>query len=492
MVLFLFMPFVSEGETHVISGYFMWREAGLNWENDMPRYPWLGDLDSQGRHLGYEQDDPYYIGKTLQWGQAHGVRVFAPVWRGKRDNWDSFMRTKLEVFRSVIQGSEYQSMQWCVFLGNVVANNTPPQLLDFGPPGSPTTVYNNFVDSLTTGLNMFGWLNDNKYLKIGGKPVVVVFRSRDFTGNFQGAVDEVRAYHSGNIYLIGMSGQWHKFFADTGQEGVDRVRAFDAVTAWSATAGSPSSPKDLQTVVNFIEPRLNDWKNNVTQLTTVGTGAPVDFGPTITCQYDKSIITGNDGPTRWARTQNDFESMVQMAKDNLDPNGIGGTGDTFVWLQTFNEWPEGTPCEPTELGLDYPFSHPEYQDGYGFEFLETLRDILHPNLKRNPREAILIAPQNAIEGTSTRPVFRWDEVDSNPAVNYYQLRIKRATNGAIVFDQNVGNVTTTVLPVGVLATNTEYTWEIRVHNTWSNPWSDWSREWSFKTGGKCAFFNCQP
>lgn len=469
--------------THIIAGYFMWRRPSSSWEADMRRFPYLGDRDGDGNHLGYDQADPVHIERHLSWGQAHGMRVFAPIWRGRFDgNWDVGMGRNIDILRPIVGLSRFSIMKWCLFLGNPVPGNQPPAKLDFGLPGAPTAVYTNFVETLTTGLRVRGWLEDPSYLHLGGKPAVVLFRGKDFTGDYQGAIDAVRAFHGDDIYLIGMTGTWHREFSSLDAAATDRIRAFDAATAWSVTAGSPEDPKDLAAVADFVAPNLLSWRDGVIELTVRGTARKVDFIPSITCQYDKSKKTGNDSPTRWARDREDFRRLVRAAADSLDPIGIAGTGDRAVWVQTFNEWPEGTACEPSELAADYPTTDPDYRNHYGFEFLEILRDELQPFLVRAPREPLLIEPTDGAVLQTIRPTLRWDHVKANPPVDDYRLRIERLGTGQILFEQSVGDVDRFRLPSGILQAGQNYRWQTRAHNEKGQGWSEWSSRWTFSVG----------
>ena len=457
----------------------------------MRRFPLQGTVDAQGRHLGYKQDDPAKIRQTLLWAQAHGIRVLAPIWRGKAiSRWDASLRRKIETFREVIAEPQYQNMRWCVFLGNFHFNRengklVPPKVLSFGRPGSPTTPYRNFVDSLTTKLRRLGWLDDPGYLRLNGKPVVVIFRGMHFRGNYQQAIDEVRDFHDGQIYLIGMSAKWHQRYQDMTAADTDRVRAFDAVTAWSATAGTPKDHRDLKALAAWLAPRVASWRENVPKLVVRGTtDTRVVMAPTITAQYDKSKIKGTDIATRFTRSKEDFRALVRVAKENLDPAGVVPTGDKLVWLQTFNEWPEGTSCEPTELGEGYPYRDPEYQDNYGFEFLEVLRQELFPGLKRSPREAILISPQDGATVDPTTPTFRWDRVEANPPVTHYRLKIN-TSDGDVVSNQKLKRAElekeSTYTLEEELQPGIEYRWQVQVINSWKAPQSDWSPERTFRT-----------
>lgn len=463
-------------ETHVIAGYFMWREANDTWQRDMRRFPYLGTVDERGNHVGYDQDHPWNVEKHLAWGQAHGVRVFAPIWRGRYDGgWDDPRALDIDVLRRVIDGRRFHNMRWCLFLGNVVPGNQPPLDVDFGPRGEPTAAYDNFVDSLTTGLAARGWLDDRRYFTVDGKPVVFVFRSKDFVGDYAGAVERVRRFHDGKIFLVGMSGHWHRHFADLPDEDVARILPFDAVTAWSATAGTPPEPGDLAAVADWLRPRLVSWRDGVAALERDGDGPRIGFVPTVTCQYDKSKIMGSERTRRWARSRDDFHALVEVARECLDPRGIGESGDRMVWVQTFNEWPESTACEPTELGPSYPAVHPAYQDAYGFDFLEVLRDLFHPHLQRTPREALLVTPADGAVVHTTQPELAWDEVRANPPVEAYRLRIERARDGTLVVEEDLPpDQRTFVPPFGTLAPRSEYTWQVRVRNGWRLGWGEWS------------------
>ncbi len=457
----------------------------------MRRFPLQGIVDAQGRHLGYKQNDPAKIRTTLLWAQAHGIRVLAPIWRGKAiNNWDSNLRGRIEIFRQVIAEPQFHNMKWCVFLGNFHFNRSggklvPPRHLAFGRPGRPTDPYRNFVESLTTKLSRLGWLNDHRYFRLDDKPAVVVFRGMHFRGDYQQAIDDVREFHDRKIYLIGMSAKWHKFYDKMRAADIDRIRAFDAVTAWSATAGTPKSNRNLKALADWLAPRVASWREHVPGLVVRGTAdTKVVMAPTITAQYDKFKIKHNDDATRIVRDKEDFRALVRVAKDNLDPNGVAPTGDKLVWLQTFNEWPEGTTCEPTELGEGYPYSDPEYRHNYGFEFLEVLRQELFPNLKRSPREAILVSPKDGATVNTTTPTFRWDRVDANPPVTHYRLRI-RTRSGAVVSNQRLARnemaEESTYTLDQELRHGTTYRWQVQVINDWRSPESDWSIERTFRT-----------
>ncbi len=481
--------------THVIAGYFMWSKRGVkDWQNKSLRFPLLGDVDDQGRHVGYKQADPDNIRQTLLQAQAHGIRVMAPIWRGKAvSGWDRTQRRRIEVFREVIAEPEFHNMRWCVFLGNFHFNRqdgrlVPPRRLSFGRT-SPTLPYRNFVDSLTTKQDRLGWFDDPSYFRLAGKPAVVIFRGMHFDGIYQQAIDEVRAFHDQKIYLIGMSALWHTPYEQLDSQQIDRIRAFDATTAWSATAGTPSEPKDLQSLADWLAPRVASWRQNVPDLVVRGTAdTRVVMAPTITAQYDKSKIKDNPkghGAIRYARSREDFRAVVRVASDNLDPVGVAPDGDKLVWLQTFNEWPEGTTCEPTELGEGYPYSHPEYQYRYGYEFLEVLRQELSPGLKRHPREAIPISPADGATVDTLTPTFRWDRVDANPPVTHYRLKIT-ADDGTVVVDEVLDKdappAESTYTLDQELEPATEYRWQVRVINSWSHPTSDWSPERTFFVG----------
>lgn len=98
---------------------------------------------------------------------------------------------------------------------------------------------------------------------------------------------------------------------------------------------------------------------------------------------------------------------------------------------------------------------------------------------RNPRDAILISPTYDQTVSNTTPTFRWDTVDAYPAVTSYRLKIFRTGNGVVVFEQDLGKVTSYTLPWGRLSRGVQYTWQVRVQNSWSNPWSQWSLERKF-------------
>ncbi|MEM1443846.1 MAG: glycoside hydrolase family 99-like domain-containing protein [Verrucomicrobiota bacterium] len=167
-----------------------------------------------------------------------------------------------------------------------------------------------------------------QYLKIDGKPVVYLYLSRCFSGNYAGAlqlVREVVARYDFEIYLVGDEVYW-------GEPDEARIATMDAITSYNMHG--PPEFAALQDWAPFLERSEEVYDSYRRTAKRLGVG----FVPGVMPGFDSRDSGGNHYPI--PRTI--FPQFRELAIRQLDPRL-----KTIV-ITSFNEWHEGTQLEPFE------------------------------------------------------------------------------------------------------------------------------------------------
>lgn len=331
------------GRPTIIAGWFPWddREDAARWEDRMDRFPLLGRVDGEGRHVGYDQTDPDTIAAELHWMQAAGVGAVGSIVRGWPD--DSMWERATGPGDVMASRPELAGMRWCYYLGNITRRRNT----DF----NDAEVRQNFEGAFERAAEQY---QHPHYLHQDGRPVILVHFTWTYSGPWRAALERVRDL--GNPYVIGASCRYHLDPHDAGLR--EHVEAFDAVTSWSALSGSDrAASPDLEDVAAWLRPQLAAWRDYVEGEVGVG------FVPTISGQYDATGLGRSERAVRYATRREGFVAMARAAAQHLgSPN--------LVWLQTGNEWAEGSAWSPTEDRRGG-----EYRDRYGFDALRALAEV---------------------------------------------------------------------------------------------------------------------
>ena len=215
---------------------------------------------------------------------------------------------------------------------------------------------------------------DPNYLKIGGRPVLIVYLTRAlFRGDGEQCFKVLREEFP-EVYLIGdeVFGPGYK---------PERAALFDAVTAYDVY-GQSAKPKGSNR--KAVEALARNYRDAREAAKSAGKG----FVPVVAPGYnDTRVRPGNEPAPRYfaeepGSQQGDvFRAMIaDAALPNLDP----ATGNMML-VTSFNEWYEDTQIEATTgkagaTSKDNSDSGREvtrgmtYQD-YGCFYLDTLREM---------------------------------------------------------------------------------------------------------------------
>ena len=320
--------------------------------------------DAQPPALGaYNSRDPNVIATHIDQSHLGNISMWSMSWWGPNSYEDVTIRNHILTHPRASEMSYTIHYETSGRLGSSAAPN-----------------YARFqTDMRYLGQNI---LNDPNYMRINGRPVIVLYLSRDYFRSQPGwdALASMRTMMQTEFgydpYVIG-----DHFFGDLapGSQYLDAVTAFDVYG--QAFGGRPTNIASLN--------RLEGIYNTVQKLSNA-LGA--DFVPGLAPGYnDTAVRNGNApsprylvnagyGPTTQGSTMSEMLDRVVLPHLDADANDL-------ILVNSFNEWHEDTQIEPTIVapatnaddtptGRDFTAGY-EYE-GYGNLYLDILRQKTAP------------------------------------------------------------------------------------------------------------------
>lgn len=336
-------------------------------------YPWYysghwATYDYLGRHLPeplepllgeYVSDDPKVIASHLQWAAQYGIDFFIVSWSQRDSFADQTARKYLlpAIALSPVKQAPY---------------------VEFVAYGQRDLGNAEFRQRLADDLQFVGehYLTHPSALRIGDRPVLFFYASRILTGDVVGWMRDVRRLFAAmnlNPLIVADEAFWH-------EPDVDRLRAYDGITAYNAydwpRTGNAGWAGD-SAFLSDVEGLFSRWQ-------AAASAAGAAFVPNAMPGYnDRGVRLEQDHYVIPRRFQPDglitglFERSLDLAKRFTDP------ALRMVTITTFNEWHEWTAIEPTRRAsrhLPPPRSASYTQgfphDDFGFAYLEQVRDRL--------------------------------------------------------------------------------------------------------------------
>jgi hypothetical protein len=337
---------------------------------------WYGWYGSNGRHwldgfvrdrlatpqaplLGrYDSRDPATLAAQLGWAQRYGIDFLISSWWGPGSYEDVSTRDHL------LASPALGRTKVAVLYESLALLPRSGGLIDFDVPGVADKLLAD-VDYLARTV-----FPNPGYERIDGRPVIYLYVSRIWRGNYAAAIATLRATirqrYGYDPYLVGDEVDWD------GTPTPDRIRLFDAITAYTMYSGrqTPGWPDDTGFLagvrdryarfkavadsygVHFIPNALPGFDDRGVRLAVDHYVLPHELGPGLTGSY-----------TLFAR-------FLDLDADFLDP------ARPTLTVTSFNEWHEDTQIEPTAAAAasslpvlytqGYPFA------AYGTRLLATL------------------------------------------------------------------------------------------------------------------------
>ncbi|MEO0166873.1 MAG: glycoside hydrolase family 99-like domain-containing protein [candidate division WOR-3 bacterium] len=340
--------------------YYPWYDYNRHWQEGYLRKkllifqpPLLGEYSSRSTTL---------IQNHLNWSLTNGIDFWVVSWWGP-NSWEN--TTILNYIAPQLNGS---NLKYCLFYETTGRLGDPP--INFDNP----TIFNTFISDFVYIAQHY--FNQPNYLFWNGRPVVFIYLTRTFTGNYAGAIDSVRTLLQNqgyNVFLVGDEVYW-------GTPNQARIACFDAITSYnmhgpSQYAGYPANTNFLKNV----SAKFNEYKNIANSLGVrfISNAMPGFNDRGVRLQANHYAIP-NQYKQTWDHTTTFRRSLI-TSKIHLD-NQIG----RWLVITSWNEWHEDTQIEPTILtdtcsrdtsstGIAYTQGY--VYKGYEFDLLNTLNYI---------------------------------------------------------------------------------------------------------------------
>jgi hypothetical protein len=231
------------------------------------------------------------------------------------------------------------------------------------------------------GQNVF---NDPHYMRVDGRPVVVLYLSRVYFRDQAGwdALASVRTMMQAEFgydpYIVG-----DHFFGDLapGAQYLDAVTAFDVYG--QAFGGRPTDVT-----------RLNRLEDVYDIVQTLADNAGADFIPGLSPGFNDTAVRDGHAPSpRYlidaAYGPSTQGSTMREMLDRVVLPHLDADVDNLIMVNSFNEWHEDTQIEPTivspatntdDTPTGHDFTASYYYEGYGNLYLDILREKTLPDI----------------------------------------------------------------------------------------------------------------
>ena len=312
-------------EDNILIGayYYLWYSETRHWNEGYKGSPVLGNYSSR---------DEQTINTHIDWATGHGIDFFIMSWWGP-NSWED-----LTLKNHFLKASLVSDIRFCIFYetrGRLEVSALDKVNLD--NQANRERLVQDFKYLENT------YFDNPRYLRIKGRPVVVIYLARIFVGDVENAISELRSQLNENVYLIGDVVYWQN--PDTPEQRT-LIKQFDAVTSYNMHASVENIDE------NFGEKFSEKYAEWLRVAKEVGGG----FVPGLMPGFDDTAVRPEAGHPVIARNPQRFENFCDevLKHLNLELNA--------VFITSFNEWHEYTQIEPSE--------------NYGTTYLEIVRDKL--------------------------------------------------------------------------------------------------------------------
>jgi glycoprotein endo-alpha-1,2-mannosidase len=341
-----------------------WREGYINGFLKPPQLPALGEYDSSNLET---------IEQQIAWSSQYGINFWAVSWWPGHPELDKILREK------TLRAKNISDLKFCIFYETAGLGLVEDRIVF--TPDKTQKMIDDFKYLART------YFNHPSYLKVRGKPVVILYLTRTFSGNYPEAISLLRKNLKEmgfDLYLIADEIFWYVMrsvpLPPSTQPNLHRIKLFDAVTAYNMYDWA--KPKQMgygrdSTFLQEVHDLYLEYRSAL--------GREVPLIPTIIPGYnDRGVRLSEKHPViprqfapdeaEGSFFQNALERTVLPFVDPENP---------MVLITSFNEWNEGTQIEPTVESAptrkdrspsqtDYTQRFP-YQ-GYGQKYLSILQN----------------------------------------------------------------------------------------------------------------------
>jgi hypothetical protein len=323
-----------------------------------PLTPLLGET--------YWASDPSVVYQQIEWAVEYGVDAFSIEWTTPRGIGccGSMEDTLDDVF---LVSPNIQKIRWVIFYDFVLRLMQTPDLdidmsqnINFDQPD----VYETFVSDFVHFAKKY--FDHPQYLTIDGRPVIYIWASNSYKGDFASAVQEARervADLGFDVFIVGDE-------VCVGCFNPDHASLFDGSSTFTFLIPGINfqSWADVGDATEAVDYAFQWWRNRIEGLKVVGREEFVNFQPAWAPQFDNRLFVHQNGIYVPAMSKAQVFAMATVAQKHAQP--VGSRQQKLIWLNTWNNWAETTTVEPTaNLGPKYPVGN------YQFDMLEVVQEV---------------------------------------------------------------------------------------------------------------------
>ncbi|MGE5481605.1 MAG: glycoside hydrolase family 99-like domain-containing protein [Bacteroidota bacterium] len=294
--------------------YYSWYGPYSHWDEGYTHTPLLGLYDSR---------DCAVARQHVLWAKSAGIDFFAVSW------WGPGKREELALREGLLPELQEAGMRFCILYetwGRIPPQNVGGrQRINVDQP----EVLNRFTSDLSYLAETY--FGSPSYLRIDGKPVVILYLTRTLTGDVESAIRTVRAAVNKlgyDLYLIGDEVYW----AEPKGDSLVRACAFDAVTSYNMH--SASIPSDCQEFLARTTLQYDKWIQIARQ-------HDFCFVPATMPGFNDSAVRPSAAHPVIARSVEFVRSYTTMALEHVDSRM------PMLLITSWNEWHEDTQIEPS-------------------------------------------------------------------------------------------------------------------------------------------------
>lgn len=341
-----------------------WRDGYINGFLDPPQGPALGQYDSS---------DLKTVEQHISWSSQYGIDFWAVSWWPGQPELDKRLREKILKARNI------NDIKFCIFYESA-GLGLADERITFTP------------DKIKKMVSDFQYLAKNyfshpSYLKVEGRPVVIIYLTRTFSGDYPGAISQLRASLKEmgfDPYLIGDEVFWYVIrsapLSPSTHPNMRRIKLFDAITAYNMYDWAKSKQMGYGNTSTFLQDVHDLYREYQSAL-----GKKVPLIPAIIPGYNDRGVRLSEKhsviPRQFTPGAAEGSFFIQALKQTVVP--FVDPAVPMILITSFNEWNEGTQVEPTvESALTLKDQSPSKTDytqgyayqGYGKKYLSILQD----------------------------------------------------------------------------------------------------------------------
>ena len=362
---------MSDGfKLKVYAYYYPWYDGPLD-----PRW---GTLHEYSPRLGfYNSGDEAVVRRHVEWAIEYGIDGFLVEWFGRdtdepRIDYDQPEKAdaNLAVLRDVLL--DYPELEFCVFYDQAIRYKAGGGQFLFTEPEMRAAFHADMSYIAETNYS------HPNYMRIRNRPVVVLYLTRrakyDDGAVLNEARDLMEAYGYGRTYFVGDEIWWG--------EKTYRFNQLDAVTAYNL-----HNHKWLYIVDGTVREYAAETAGLYSRVQPAANTLGCDLIPNIGHAYNDEFLRGNlplINTTEPGSLPEHRQDMIECIKAQSivwqDNSLFRQFGDAYLFVTSFNEWPERSVVEPTaevetfNRQWDFRYNRHLYLQPHRFGFLEGIKE----------------------------------------------------------------------------------------------------------------------